>query len=187
MFFALQLITSNTLPTTPEVNEESNAKSNAMSATVNSKDTSPRKEEGKTRPLSVRLHCCCCCRLRSRKNRSDGSDRESREYFYRKNPSYERENRTEIHSLNRRFLFRPLVVHSFDDPMPSPCNTRPYNLAGRSAYVVCGVRAARLERAKHSKQRANSSFRKRRNLYQYPNVYYNAILRNLEAEAKTRV
>ncbi len=179
-FFFLQLITSNTLPTTPEVNEENSSK---IGPPVKEK---PPPGNGVFSPcLKFRL----CCTSHRRRSVVDITC----EYFYKKNPIYENDEGASRVSLSRQFLFRHSSLHSFkyvelhESPYVLHSQERPAN--GRLSH---GVGIERSQGRYYQKPpsgirtRAEKMVRKRRNLYEYPEAYYETILKRLDDEARWR-
>lgn len=204
-----QIITSNTLPTTPEVNEENSHK-----------NLPPEDKQSKGNCLNC-LRCYCCFKQHREPHQCSQSatstvfdENTRREYFYKKNPVYNEP--VEVAEQYGKFLFRHSALHAFkyDQVYDFTRIQRVQRYAGgfgeqafsveRSKQVPkCGsriftkyrtsrvsLRRTKIEASmrkknipKENRTHSLTNDNKRRNLYQYPKFYYEFILKDLEREA----
>lgn len=191
----LQIITSNSLPTTPEVNEENSHKNI---------------------PIADKPGNCLGCVLRcfrhgkyAGRGNEKSSGRDQREHFYKKNPMYDESQQVD------RFLFRHSALHAFKYDEFYDCTKlrvlkeieeEPPYVYKKSTHVSSStsriftkratshvsLRRTKIEASIRKKYYPKIESRishvigvpqKRHNLYAYPRSYYETILKNLEREA----
>lgn len=209
----LQVKTSNTLPTTPEVNEDGGSRTVPPSAATTT------KEKPGNCILCIRLaHCCRESKTEKRSAAGISASANLGEYFYKKNPRYMLDASSQTCSTvrHRQFLFKHSTLHAFkfvdqfDDCLhhhllhrqSTNWQSSPYSLchqiddfvAVKSAgyHPACPAFASRVDFLSRKPPsglltKRERLRRKRRNLYTYPTAYYNSILKNLEREASLKI